>query len=71
MNARLATVARLGCLSVAAWAVLAASAMAAAFPADSGVVNVRDHGAKGDGVADDTRAIIAAIAAARVDQGKS
>jgi hypothetical protein len=30
-------------------------------PADSGIVNVRDYGAKGDGIADDTAAIARAI----------
>jgi hypothetical protein len=35
-----------------------------AFPADAGLVNVRDHGAVGDGVADDTAAIRKAVAAA-------
>ncbi|APW37498.1 hypothetical protein RD110_10095 [Rhodoferax koreense] len=44
--------------------------LGAVLPADSGAVNVRDHGAKGDGKADDTAAILAAIAAARTDQGK-
>jgi hypothetical protein len=37
------------------------------FPADSGILNVRDFGAKGDGHADDTGALIAAIAAAGTD----
>lgn len=48
-----------------------ARARAAPFPADSGIVNVRAFGAKGDGRADDTAAIRAAIAAARVDQGNT
>lgn len=51
-------------------ACVTATASAAGFPADSGIVNVRDHGARGDGNADDTQAIRAAISAARVDQGK-
>jgi hypothetical protein len=39
------------------------------FPADSGALNVRDFGAKGDGRSDDTAALIAAIAAAGADTG--
>lgn len=39
------------------------------FPADSGIVNVRDLGAKGDGRADDTAALQAAINAAGPDTG--
>jgi hypothetical protein len=35
------------------------------FPADAGMVNVRDFGAKGDGVADDTKALQAALNKAR------
>jgi Pectate lyase superfamily protein len=41
------------------------------FPPDSGVVNVRDFGAKGDGRHDDTDALLAAIAAAGDDTGPS
>ena len=33
------------------------------FPADSGIINVRDYGAVGDGVTDDTQAIRNAMAA--------
>ena len=44
-------------------------ARVAQFPADSGVVNVRDFGAKGDGQHDDTAALTAAIAAAGEDTG--
>ncbi len=53
--------------------LLAAAATArsaiAQFPADSGVLNVRDFGAKGDGTHDDTAALTAAIAAAGADTG--
>ncbi len=40
-----------------------------AFPADAGALNVRDFGAKGDGVADDTAAINKALAASGDDTG--
>ncbi len=39
------------------------------FPADAGALNVRDFGAKGDGIADDTAAINAALAASGEDMG--
>jgi len=39
------------------------------FPADSGIINVRDFGAKGDGRTDDTAALRAAINAAGPDTG--
>lgn len=39
------------------------------FPTDSGALNVRDFGAKGDGVTDDTAAINAALAASGEDMG--
>lgn len=46
---------------------LAHPAAAARFPGDSGVLNVRDFGAKGNGVDDDTAAVQAAIDAAGND----
>ena len=42
-----------------------------AYPTDAGALNVRDYGAKGDGKADDTQAIIAALAASGDDTGHS
>lgn len=39
------------------------------FPADAGALNVRDFGAKGDGVTDDTDAINAALSASGNDTG--
>ncbi|APW37480.1 hypothetical protein RD110_10005 [Rhodoferax koreense] len=41
----------------------------AAFPADAGVIDVKKFGARGDGVNDDTAAILAAIRAADVSFG--
>src|ERR1700749_4934516 len=41
------------------------------YPADSGIINVRDFGAKGDGQHDDTNALTAAIAAAGTNTGPS
>jgi hypothetical protein len=45
-------------------------ASALALPADSGVINVRDHGAKGDGKTDDTAAITAAVRFAFAGEGR-
>ena len=42
---------------------------AAPYPPDSGALNVRDFGAKGNGRDDDTKALLAAIAAAGSDTG--
>jgi hypothetical protein len=39
------------------------------YPADAGALNVRDFGAKGDGIADDTAAINAALTASGGDTG--
>src|SRR5260221_14695814 len=39
------------------------------FPSDSGIVNARDFGAKGDGRTDDTASLQAAINAAGPDSG--
>ncbi|HEY0307802.1 MAG TPA: glycosyl hydrolase family 28-related protein [Acidobacteriaceae bacterium] len=47
----------------------AVTAAAAGFPADSGMLNVRDFGALGDGKTDDTAAILAAVAASGADTG--
>ena len=41
------------------------------YPADSGIVNVHDFGARGDGQHDDTNALTAAIAAAGTNTGPS
>lgn len=51
--------------------LLALPAAALVLPADSGVLNVRDFGAKGDGRHDDTVAIRAAMLAAQVEQFKA
>jgi hypothetical protein len=45
------------------------ASFAAEFPPDSGIVNVRDFGAKGDGRADDTASLQAAINAAGPNTG--
>lgn len=54
-------------LGVAQWSGLATSPAAGAVPADATGVNVRAHGAVGDGVTDDTLAVKAALAAAAGD----
>lgn len=47
------------------------AACAAWYPEDSGAINVRSYGARGDGHTDDTRALLAAIAASGGDTGKA
>jgi Pectate lyase superfamily protein len=56
-------------VAIVLWAV-AAAACAGALPGDGAILNVRDFGARGDGVADDTAPIRRAIVAAQVDQGQ-
>ena len=46
-------------------------ACALILPADAGALNVRDFGAKGDGVADDTAAFVAAATASGGDTGET
>ena len=48
-------------LSLALWTGSAARAGDRSLPSDTGVINVRDHGAVGDGQADDTAALRAAV----------
>ncbi|HEU5048447.1 MAG TPA: glycosyl hydrolase family 28-related protein [Rickettsiales bacterium] len=47
-----------------------AAAASERFPADAGALNVRDFGAKGDGITDDTAAINAALTASGTDTGE-
>ena len=58
-------------LLMSIWLLTACAAAEAAppFPLDSGALNVRDFGAKGNGRDDDTAALLAAIAAAGADTG--
>lgn len=49
--------------------LLPAAALADTYPADSGALNVRDFGARGDGQSDDTPAFLAALAASGGDTG--
>lgn len=56
-------------LLVALAALLVVPLARAQIPADAGAINVRDHGAVGDGVHDDTAAILSAIGAAGPDTG--
>jgi Pectate lyase superfamily protein len=61
------------CFAVLLTALLAAAlaqpVRAESFPADSGVINVRDYGARGNGRDDDTAALLRAIAASGGDTG--
>jgi hypothetical protein len=52
-------------------ASLPVACLAQGLPADAGMVNVRSFGAKGDGVTDDTKALIAAIDSAGPNTGPS
>jgi len=56
---------RVSCLCVLWVVCFAGGASAQAFPRDSGVIDVRAYGARGDGLHDDTAALQAAIDAAR------
>lgn len=46
-------------------------AFAEPYPADAGAINVRDYGARGDGIQDDTAALLRAIAASGADTGRA
>jgi len=59
------------CALALAGSLLAPSAAAEPLPADSGIVNVRDFGARGDGQSDDTAAILKAITAGGEDTGRA
>jgi len=61
---------RLRFMSACLGALFAVAVQSEPLPVDSGALNVRDFGAKGDGVHDDTAAIKEALVAAQVDQGK-
>ena len=66
MNTVLRVVVNISLLLVIATALITPSATAAtptAFPADAGVLNVKDYGAVGDGQHDDTQAFLNALAA--------
>ena len=51
------------------WAASSGVGAAQPMPTNTGMLNVRDFGAKGDGATDDTKALIAAIDAAGADEG--
>jgi hypothetical protein len=59
------------CALLLIFSILASRASAEPLPADSGIVNVRDFGARGDGRSDDTAAIVKAIAASGGDTGRA